>query len=53
MKITDVQTVVVNAEMRNWVFVKLETLMLDPNNSKELEALIVMVETVIESTRVK
>jgi galactonate dehydratase len=25
MKITDVKTVVVNAEMRNWIFVKLET----------------------------
>ncbi|MBI3472189.1 MAG: D-galactonate dehydratase, partial [Candidatus Solibacter usitatus] len=25
MKITDVKTVVVNAEMRNWVFVKVET----------------------------
>ena len=25
MKITDIKTLVVNAEMRNWVFVKLET----------------------------
>ena len=25
MKITDVKTLVVNAEMRNWVFVKVET----------------------------
>ena len=25
MKITDVKTVVVNAQMRNWVFVKVET----------------------------
>ena len=25
MKITDVKTVVVNAQMRNWVFIKVET----------------------------
>lgn len=25
MKITDIRTLVVNAEMRNWVFVKVET----------------------------